>query len=52
MDILNEIYNRDISKYTTYTNKLNELQAYASQDFSTEINNDAPPQLPDEFTFE
>ena len=52
MDLLTEIYNKDITKYNTYTNKLNELQAYATSDCNPEINNDAPPQLPDEFTFE
>ena len=51
MDLLTEIYNKDITKYNTYTNKLNELQAYATSDCNPEINNEIP-QMPDELIFQ
>ena len=46
-------YNNDYAKYNNYTNKLNELQAYAQADYNPEITQD-PIQIdenPEDFLY-
>ena len=53
MEILGRIYNNDYAKYNNYTNKLNELQAYAHADYNPEITQD-PIQIdenPEDFLY-